>query len=223
MKRFLLAVVGLSGVGILPASGGCLAAGLPDTALDRARVLLAVQELEITLLTHPSATVALEDWCASHHMADRPVVVARKMIPTGPDPVPARVRADLGASATQPIRHRQVQLVCGTHVLSVADNWYVPDRLTADMNATLDGTDAAFGHVVAGLHFSRDRLEFTRLWSPWPGSPHDTAGVITPPAQIVRQRAVLRDARGQPFSEVVETYTDQTLSFMPARDADYAH
>ncbi|GAN87376.1 hypothetical protein LU298_07045 [Komagataeibacter intermedius] len=222
MKRFLLAM-GLSGVGILPASGDCLAAGLPDTALDRARVLLAVQELEITLLTHPSATVALEDWCARHHMADRPVVVARKMTLTAPDPVPARVRADLAASATQPIRHRQVQLVCGTHVLSVADNWYVPDRLTAGMNATLDGTDAAFGHVVAPLHFSRDRLEFTRLWSPWPGSLHDAPGMITPPAQIVRQRAVLRDAHGQPFSEVVETYTDQTLSFMPAMDTDYAH
>lgn len=220
--RALLAM-GVLGAGVLPAFGPCLAAGLPDTPLDRARMLLAVQELEITLLTHPSATLALEDWCAAHHMADRPVVVARKMTPAAPDPVPERVRADLGASAMQPIRHRQVQLVCGTHVLSVADNWYVPDRLTAAMNTALDGTDAAFGHVVAPLHFSRDRLEFARLWTPWPGGPPGVAGVMTPPAAIVRQRAVLRDMHGQPFSEVVETYTGQALAFMPAVDAQYAH
>ncbi|GCE84736.1 hypothetical protein [Komagataeibacter diospyri] len=219
----IVRAMGVLGAVVLPASGSCLAAGLPDTPLDRARVLLAVQQLEITLLTHPSATLALEYWCATHHMADRPVVVARKMTLAAPDPVPERVRADLGASTTQPIRHRQVQLVCGTHVLSVADNWYVPDRLTADMNTALDGTDAAFGHVVAPLHFSRDRLEFTRLWSPWPGGPQGAGGVITPPAAIVRQRAVLRDTHGQPFSEVVETYTDQTLAFMPMADADYAH
>ncbi|GBQ65390.1 hypothetical protein [Komagataeibacter swingsii] len=222
MKGALLAM-GVLGAGMLPAFGPCLAAGLPDTPLDRARVLLVVQELEITLLTHPSATLALEAWCATHHMADRPVVVARKMTLPPADPVPGRVRADLGASATQPIRHRQVQLVCGTHVLSVADNWYVPDRLTAQMNAALDGTDAAFGHVVAPLHFSRDRLEFARLWSPWPGGGQGAGGMITPPAAIVRQRAVLRDTHGRPFSEVVETYTDQTLAFMPAVDADYAH
>ena len=219
MKGVLLSMVAL-GTGVLPAAGTCRAAGLPDTPLDRARALLAVQELEITLLTHSSATLALEAWCTAHHMADRPVVVARKMALAAPDPVPARVRADLGASATRPIRHRQVQLVCGTHVLSVADNWYVPDRLTADMNAALDGSDAAFGHVVAPLHFSRDRLEFTRLWSPWPGGPQGTGGMIVPPAAIVRQRAVLRDAHGQPFSEVVETYTDQTLAFMQAGNGD---
>ncbi|MCE2565868.1 hypothetical protein [Komagataeibacter sp. FNDCF1] len=209
---------GLAVAGVLVASGTARAGTLPDTPLNRARMQIAVQELEITLLTHPSATLALEDWCAAHHMAASPVVTAHKMMPVGPDAVPATVRTDLGVGATQPVRHRQVQLVCGTHVLSVADNWYVPDRLDAGMNTTLERTDTSFGHVVAPLHFSRTRLEFTRLWSPWPGPATQarSVGMLDVPAVIIRQRAVLRDAQGQPFSEVVETYTDQTLdTFSP--------
>ena len=184
-----------------------------DTPDHRARLMMSVQELEITLRTHPSATLALEDWCATHHMAVRPVVVAQKVALPQPDPVPARVRADLGVSATQPVQHRQVRLACGPYVLSVADNWYVPALLTPQMNATLEGTDTSFGHVVAPLHFTRERLEFARLWSPWPGGA--AGAMIVAPAEIVRQRAVLRDGQGRPFSEVVETYTDQTLVFAP--------
>ncbi|AQU88172.1 hypothetical protein B0W47_12660 [Komagataeibacter nataicola] len=215
MGRGLLAAA-VMGAGLLPASP-VMAASLswPDTPDARARLMMSVQELEITLLTHPSATLALEDWCAAHHMAARPVVVARKAALPQPDRVPARVRADLGVGATQPVRHRQVQLVCGPYVLSVADNWYVPGLLTPRMNATLEGTDTSFGHVVAPLRFTRERLEFARLWSPWPGPAAGQAtAMIVAPAEIVRQRAVLRDGQGRAFSEVVETYTDQTLAFM---------
>ena len=203
------------GAAVLAVPSRVHAVSLPDTPLNRARAQMAVQELEIVLLTHPSATLALEDWCATHHLADSPVVTARKMSVAGPDDVPSGVRADLGASATQRVLHRQVQLVCGGHVLSVADNWYVPDRLPAQMNATLEQTDTSFGHVVAPLHFSRTRLEFTRLWSPWPGPV--SAGTLVVPAAIIRQRGVLRDEHGQPFSEVVETYTDQALDFLSVR------
>lgn len=91
------------GAGLLPASP-VMAASLswPDTPDARARLMMSVQELEITLLTHPSATLALEDWCAAHHMAARPVVVARKAALPQPDRVPARVRADLGWAPRNP-------------------------------------------------------------------------------------------------------------------------
>ncbi|WP_118962468.1 hypothetical protein [Komagataeibacter saccharivorans] len=209
----MAAATGMVWAGTAPAA----ASGWPDTPSGRARMLAAIQELEITLLTHPSATRALEEWCATHRMADRPVVVAHKVAGNSPETVPERVRTDLAVTATQAIRHRQVQLVCGAHVLSVADNWYVPDRLTAQMNDALDQTDMPFGHVVAPLHFSRERLEFVRLWSPSDEKPPVAAdAMIVPPAIILRQRAVLRDAHGLPFSEVVETYTSQTLDFTPA-------
>lgn len=207
------AATGMVWVGTTPAA----ASGWPDTPLERARMLVAIQELEISLLTHPSATQALEEWCAIHHMTDRPVVVAHKAAASSLETVPERVRSDLAVTATQAIRHRQVQLVCGAHVLSIADNWYVPDRLTAQMNDALDQTDMPFGHVVAPLRFSRERLEFVRLWSPLDEKPPVTAdAMIVPPAIILRQRAVLRDAHGLPFSEVVETYTSQMLDFTPA-------
>ncbi|KAB8123483.1 hypothetical protein D3W54_03865 [Komagataeibacter medellinensis] len=202
------------GAAVLAVSTPVHAVSLPDTPLNRARAQMAVQELEIMLLTHPSATLALEAWCTTHHLADSPVVTARKVTVAEPDDAPPAVRADLGVSATQRVRHRQVQLVCGAHVLSVADNWYVPDRLPAQMNVILEQTDTSFGHVVAPLHFSRTRLEFDRLWSPWPGLM--PAASLAVPAIIVRQRAVLHDEHGQPFSEVVETYTDQTLDFLSA-------
>ncbi|WP_034959333.1 hypothetical protein [Komagataeibacter kakiaceti] len=217
MKNQIVSI-SMGALGLLVASTmPVAAAGWPDTPLGRAGMLVAIQEMEIMLLTHPSATRALEAWCALHHMADPPVVMARKVVRSGPDIVPERVRAELAVSATQPVRHRQVRLVCGPHVLSVADNWYVPDRLTAAMNAALEQTDVPFGRVVAPLDFSRQRLEFTRLWSPWPGSAaaSPAGAMIVPPAEIVRQRAVLRDAHDRPFSEVVETYTNQMLDFPP--------
>ncbi|ARW17928.1 uncharacterized protein S101446_02846 [Komagataeibacter europaeus] len=216
--RFVAAII--VGAGLFNA-GYARADGLswPDTPSGRANLLTVVQALEKTLRTHASATLALEDWCATHHMAARPVVVAQKAPLSQPDPVPAQVRADLGIGATQAVRHRRVRLTCGTHVLSVADNWYVPDLLTPEMNATLENTDTAFGHVVAPLHFTRERLQLAPLWAPWPGPLFGAAsGRVVAPATIMRQRAVLRDGQGRPFSEVMEIYTDQNLDFTPSPD-----
>jgi hypothetical protein len=44
----------------------------------------------------------------------------------------------LGVSPSVAVRYRRVRLRCGAYVLSEADNWYVPARLTDDMNRLLD-------------------------------------------------------------------------------------
>ena len=49
--------------------------------------------------------------------------------------------------------------MCGSVVLSEADNWYVPSRLTPEMNRLLDTTDAPFGRVVQAVHFRRRTLD----------------------------------------------------------------
>jgi hypothetical protein len=50
----------------------------------------------------------------------------------GADKAPtAEQRQLLGVTPSEPIRYRKVRLSCGNHVLSEADNWYVPSRLTA--------------------------------------------------------------------------------------------
>ncbi len=45
--------------------------------------------------------------------------------------------------------------MCGGHVLSEADNWYVPARLTPQMNRALDTSDTPFGAAVKALDFHR--------------------------------------------------------------------
>ncbi|MEJ0006459.1 MAG: hypothetical protein WDM77_08875 [Steroidobacteraceae bacterium] len=55
-------------------------------------------------------------------------------------------------------------LHCGAHVLSEADNWYVPSRLTPDMNEALEHSDIAFGRAVQALQFQRHTLSASLLW-----------------------------------------------------------
>jgi hypothetical protein len=139
----------------------------------------------------------------------------------GVDKIPsAQQRQELGVTSTEPLRYRRVRLRCGARVLSEADNWYVPSRLTADMNAALDTTDTPFGKAVQSLHFQRHTLASTLLWSPLPddwemrsnAARQGTAALEIPPA-VLEHRAVLTLPDGTPFSEVVETYTDGVLSF----------
>jgi hypothetical protein len=113
-----------------------------------------------------------------------------------------------------------VRLHCGDHVLSEADNWYVPARLTAEMNQVLDTSDTAFGRAVQALHFHRRTLSAKLLWEPlphgWemsPSLPPSNKGALQIPAQTIQHRAVLSLPDGTPLSVVVETYTNEVLSF----------
>ncbi|WP_332828804.1 hypothetical protein [Novacetimonas sp. GS1] len=200
--------------------GMAMASGWPDTPMVRMRMQAEIRTLQVALLTQPSATVTLEDWCARHGMAAPARVLARRL-PVAPASIPAQVRADLGVGVDEPVRHRRVALSCGAHVLSLADNWYVPARLTPAMNARLDQTDMPFGHVVAELGFTRRTLESSLLWSPLPTGweahaiPPASSGMIAVPAEVLRNRAVLSRHDGAAFSEVVETYTGAIMEFTP--------
>ena len=126
----------------------------------------------------------------------------------------------LGISATEPVRYRRVRLICGHHVLSEADNWYVPARLTPEMNRLLDTTDIAFGRAVQTLNFHRRTLSEKLLWSPLPRDwemgaplPERRGATLTIPDAVLEHRAVLALPDGTPFSEVVETYTREVLAF----------
>jgi hypothetical protein len=101
-----------------------------------------------------------------------------------------------------------VALACGAHVLSNADNWYRPGRLTAAMNAELEASDHPFGLVVKPLGFHRVTLSAEVLASP-------NERVI--PADVIRHRALLETPDGEPFSLVVETYTSEVLDGAEAR------
>jgi hypothetical protein len=155
--------------------------------------------------SHDSATEALSDWCADHHMADPPVIRAvrdRAVV----KPASPTVRRLLRAGPTEPIRYRRVVLMCGDHAFSDADNWYRPLRLTAAMNDRLDHTDTPFGAVVRPLRFHRVRL---------------AEGPVEPPAggaaqPVLRRRALLATPSGMAFSLVVETYGSEVFAFPAA-------
>ena len=193
----------------------------PDTALARTEALALLQTLNADLLSHDSATLTLERWCAAHRLASPATVVARRV--HGQDkPLPPAMRALLRIDAAEPVKYRRVQLACGAHVLSEADNWYVPSRLTPAMNRELDTTDTPFGKAVKALHFRRRTLSAELLWSPLPAGwemqpalPAGTAHALAVPSQVIRHRAVLFDGAQRPFSALVETYTGDVLAFPP--------
>lgn len=158
-----------------------------------------VDDLQRLLARHDSATAALGEWCRLRGMADRPVIAAERIADRLP-PSPETLRL-LGVKPGEPIGYRHVRLSCGGVALSVAHNWYLPGRLTAEMNRTLDTTDTPFGRVAASLGYTRRRLEERR--GPLPGCPADT---------ILSHRALLELPDGRPLSVLIECYTPGNLT-----------
>ena len=192
-----------------------------DGYRERVEALALLQTLNADLLSHDSATLTLERWCADHRLAEPPRIVARRLRDAA-KPIPEDLRAPLKVDAAEPIGYRHVQLMCGTHVLSEADNWYVPDRLTTEMNQRLDTTDEPFGKVVQPLGFQRRTLSAELLWSPLPSGwemspaqsmPAGDRGPLRIPDAVLRHRAILFSATRVPFSVVVETYTNELFDF----------
>jgi chorismate-pyruvate lyase len=194
-----------------------------DDSTTRLEALALLQTLNADLLSHDSATLTLDRWCESHHLASPAHVVAEQ--DANMDKLPtAEQRQQLQVNAAEPIRYRRVRLRCGDYVLSEADNWYVPSRLTPDMNRELDTTDIAFGRAVQALHFQRHTLSATLLWwpvppgwetsAPLPAADADTDGqMLQVPLQVLEHRAMLTLPDGTPFSLLVETYTGNVLAF----------
>jgi chorismate-pyruvate lyase len=187
----------------------------------RLEALALLQTLNAELLSHDSATATLEHWCAAHRLAASPLVVAVRDPGMEKQPSPEQ-RAELGVAPAEPVRYRRVRLLCGAVLLSEADNWYVPSRLTPEMNRLLDTTDMPFGKVVLALHFKRHTLSSKLLWLPLPegwemntAAANDGAADFSLPPKLLEHRAVLCLPDGTPFSEVVETYTNNVLAFPP--------
>ena len=204
---------------VAASSAGAVDASWHDSPATRLEALALLQTLNADLLSNDSATLTLDRWCEMHKMAAPAKVVAERV--HGDDKAPtAEVRQLLGVGQDDPIRYRHVRLHCGDHVLSEADNWYVPARLTPDMNQVLDSSDTPFGRAVQALHFHRRTLSAKLLWEPLPAGwemsdklPKVAKEPLPVPAQTIQHRAVLSLPDGTPISLVVETYTGEVLSF----------
>jgi chorismate-pyruvate lyase len=216
MKRFcfrfawLIATAGLASAQDAPA--------WPDTYIARVEALALVQTLNSQLLSSRSATLTLEAWCRDHELAKDPKIVAERVRVASKAP-DAEQRKRLQVPADAEVKYRRVHLRCGERVLSEADNWYVPARLSAEMNRLLESTDTPFGKVVQPLEPYRQTFGVKLLWSPLPdgwergkAAPSSGASMSIPDA-IFEHRAVLFTREHQPFSEVDEVYRRQLLAF----------
>ncbi len=161
-----------------------------------AREPATLADFEAKLSKNDSATKALGEWCEARHLAD-PAVIRAQLKAKGRSPLsPPTVRRMLTINRGQAFALRHVDLVCGTKVLSEAWNWYVPARLTPEMNTALAETDVPFGKVAAPLKFRRAPLKTVR-------------GRIAPcPAKTIStHRALLVLPDGNTLAYVIECYT----------------
>jgi hypothetical protein len=210
------------------ASGAVAAPLWTDSPLARIEALALIQTLNVEILSSSSATLTLERWCRDHDLAQPPVILARRIDQASEAPS-ATVRHDLGVSSGDSVRYRRVELTCGDHLLSVADNWYVPARLTRQMNRLLDSTQTPFGKVVLPLKPHRETIAVQMLWPGLPdgweraapatnpggasGAAHVPGQPLDLPPALFEHRAILYTPAHQAIAEVREVYQRDLLSF----------
>jgi chorismate-pyruvate lyase len=192
-----------------------------DTFASRLAVLALMQTLHADILASNSATRSLEQWCRSHAMAADPSIVARRI--HGQDKPPSvELLQTLRVATAAEVKYRRVELQCGAHVLSEADNWYVPARLTPEMNRLLDETETPFGRAIQALRPYRRTHAATILWWPLPlgwerrherDERDEGAAQLEIPKNLFEHRAVLYNMDHEPFSVVTETYQGEILHF----------
>jgi chorismate-pyruvate lyase len=212
MRQRVAAVLAVAGfyLSAMP----CIADSLwPNNAVNRWQALALIESLNGEILASPSATTSLEKWCGEHQLAPVPKLVADAVTDAAPRPVSAEQRRRLGVGPDEPVNYRHLRLRCGTHVLSEADNWYVPSRLTLEMNRALETSDAPFGRVVRPLEPYRRTFVAKILWSPL--SAPTTAAALDVPKELFEHRAILYTKDHLPFSEVDEIYQRDALDFPP--------
>lgn len=184
--------------------------------VQRLRMQAQLQGLNADLLSHDSATAVLQALCDRREPGS-PRIFARHVAVQDDAETLAGLRRELKAASNEDVRHRRVELVCGEAVLSHADNWYLPDRLTGEMNRALETTQIPFGVAVRSLNFQRRTLSAKLLFEPLPAGweTQPPAGLETPvsaPDDVLQHRAVLQTPDGRPFSLLVETYTAKVLT-----------
>jgi len=186
--------------------------------LAKLQAVALMETLNAGLLASRSATLTLDRWCADHHIAENATIFARRVSGIDKEITPEqRTRLQIGTDES--VRYRRVFLMCGEHVLSEADNWYVASRLTPEMNRLLDESETPFGRVVQPLHPTRETFAMEVFYQPLdknytPAPQDEKETALDLPEHLFEHRALLFDAAHHPFSEVHETYTREILSFL---------
>jgi chorismate-pyruvate lyase len=163
-----------------------------------------VRELSRRIALARTATAALLAWCDEHRLSHGPIMAKRLQ---GDRTLPAKELSlpELGAPSEEPLCHRRVELVRGNLPLVTADNWFLPARLSPEMNDVLGSTDLPFGAVVAPLDPKR-RNASIHFCDPGDGAPW---GQET----ILEHRAIVLSGDGEPLAAVRERFRVELVSF----------
>ena len=196
----------------------------PDTFLTRLEALALIQTLNAEILGSRSATKSLEKWCRDHDMADDAKILAHLIQGVNKAPTEEQMQHLMIANPEE-VKYRRVQLQCGDHVLSQAENWYVPSRLSPEINHLLETSDIPFGKAVQSLQPYRRTFAAKMLWSPladgWERKPNKsqtkTKIPLFIPEEIFAHNAILYTGDHMPFAEVSEIYQREILAFPPPR------
>lgn len=171
------------------------------------------QELEhfITLLCEcNSATHMLRQWMNRPGQSGAADIIAIERLCDHNIPPDAELMGRLQILRPAEIRYRRVWLMYKGRILSDAENWYVPARLSKDMQDQLEQSALPFGTVIAPCAPTRETLSNERLWHHKAPPP-----LARLPVHILRHNALVRDASGRPISEVRESYTRNILMHSP--------
>ena len=159
-----------------------------------------VWALNTRLIAGATATATLLAWCDEHGLSSGPITVEIEQH-FAPAVVPDAVLPALELDPGEAIHYRQVRLMRGSLPLAAAENWFVPQRLTAAMNEALIRTNVPFGRVIAPLQPAR------RLLAVHP-QPH---------AEIILvQSAVILSKAGTALAFVKESYFSDLVAFASA-------
>jgi chorismate-pyruvate lyase len=173
-----------------------------------------LETLNARLLASHSATATLEEWCVGALASGEQAIRARRV--GGADKAASAEQRDrLEAGTGERVIYRRVELAFGERVLSEAENWYVPSRLTPAIRAILADSDTPFGRAVMDLNPVRDTFAAEIFWRPplGGGAAEEAAEEGAIPWRLFQHRALVYGADRRPFSEVNETYTREILAF----------
>ncbi|MET0530138.1 MAG: hypothetical protein ABW003_17670 [Microvirga sp.] len=156
-----------------------------------------VWALNTRLIAGATATEALLTWCEENDLSDGPITVEVRQ-KFSPAIVPDDVLPALELNPGETINYRQVRLMRGTLPLTMAENWFVPQRLTAAMNEALNETETPFGTVIAPLRPVRRIL---------------AASIQPQPGIILEHVALIRSGSGPALALLKEGYLPDLVSF----------
>jgi hypothetical protein len=186
----------------------------PADMLPLPRIREELARFEAALRGSGSATGVLTRWIAER-TGGADVRLTAHVRSTVPDALSPAMLERLEVGDAGNVAYRRVWLAYAGRVFSIAENWYVPDRLSPEMNERLATDAAPFGTVVEPLMPVRETLFSQCLWPSdeigGEGSRRDggelASTLVRLPPTVLRHAALVRARTGEPICEVSELYT----------------